>query len=194
MMINIKILLDICDITYTEKQLLKLEKLVNDLLQLHIKEAINDFYDDGKTSDLDGKLENENLGIVVEIDESKIVAAKIEEQFNNSMNNLGCDDEYGTNSNLDRKLENESLGSEVENDVSNKIAEKIEEVNSFDEDRLLFKQEISEEATTDIKLEGLTYEINDLTDNDEYEEEITLSETEQIPLKDKRGNYQKKKK
>ena len=162
MMINIKILLDICDITYTEKQLLKLEKLVNDLLQLHIKEAINDFYDDGK-------------------------------QFNKSINDFGCDDEYGTNSNLDRKLENESLGSEVENDVSNKIAVKIEEVNSFDEDRLLFKQEISEEATTDIKLEGFTYEINDLTDNDEYEEEITLSETEQTPFKDKKGSYQKEK-
>ena len=144
MMINIKILLDICDITYTEKQLLKLEKLVNDLLQLHIKEPINDF--------------------------------------------------YATNSNLDQKLENEIGVGEVENDVFNKVAVKIEEVNSSDKDILLFKKEISEEATTDIKSEGFTYEINDLTDNDEYEEEITLSEAEQIPLNNKRGSsYQKKK-
>ena len=61
MTIDIKALLDICDITYTEKQLLILEKLVDDLLQQHIKEAINDFYDDGTTSNLDVKLGNEIL-------------------------------------------------------------------------------------------------------------------------------------
>ena len=32
-MINIGILLDVCNISYTEDQLVKLEKLINDLIQ-----------------------------------------------------------------------------------------------------------------------------------------------------------------
>ena len=131
MMIDIESLLDICDISYTEKQLLILEKLVDDLLQQHIKEAINAFFDDGKTSYLDEKLENEILGSVVEID------------------------------------------------VSNIVAVNIDEVNSFEEDTLSFKQEISGEAKAEIKLEGLTHEVNELSDDSlEPKEEIIFPETE----------------
>jgi len=143
MMIDVKALLDICDITYTEKQLLILEKLVDDLLQQHIKEAINDFYDNGTTSNLDVKLENEILSSDIEIDESYIVV------------------------------------------------EKIEEVNSFKKDKILIKQDYSEEDTADIKLEGLTHEVNErvidkgnyLEDTESKTEEVNSSDEDEILIK-----------
>ena len=84
-MIDIKVLLDICEITYTAKQLLKLEKFVNDFLQQQINKALNNFGCDA-TSEFDGKLENESLGIEAEKDVSNKFAAKIEE-----VNSIGED-------------------------------------------------------------------------------------------------------
>ena len=41
-MIDIGILLDVCGITYTEEQLMKLDKLLNNLLQKYINVYSND--------------------------------------------------------------------------------------------------------------------------------------------------------
>ena len=77
-MIDIKVLLYICEITYTAKQLLKLEKFVNDFLQQQINKAISNFGCDDATSEFDGKSENESLGIEPKKDLSNKFAVKIE--------------------------------------------------------------------------------------------------------------------
>ena len=60
-MINIGILLDVCGICYTGKQLSKLEKLVNDLVQQHIENILKEFScEDNSENDLK-KLKRQNV-------------------------------------------------------------------------------------------------------------------------------------
>ena len=154
MMIDIKPLLDICAITYTEKQLLILEKLVDDLLQQHIKEAINDFYDDGTISNLDVKLENEISSSVVEIDESYIVVEKIEEVNSFDEDKVLVKQDYPEEDIADIKLE--SLAREVNEKVID-TENCVEDSESVE----IIKQGYSEEDIADTKLEGLTHEVID---------------------------------
>ena len=58
-MINLSILLDVCGIQYTEKQLLKLEKLVNDFLKQYIKNDIKEVNPEENLPDIKTELEEE---------------------------------------------------------------------------------------------------------------------------------------
>mgnify|MGYP001357969843 FL=1 len=58
-MIKLSILLDVCGISYTEKQLLKLEKLVNDLLKQYIKNDFKEVNPEENLPEIKTELEDE---------------------------------------------------------------------------------------------------------------------------------------